>query len=371
MNRVRICVAAPGPVGLTETFIRAHAERLPHDVVLIHGPGLDFSHDGQKLRHLHNCRDSGARDSLINVLPRFAEFRLRRRFFPTPSDVDVAARFLVREKIAVVLAEYGTTGAFIAPSCQDAKIPLIVHFHGFDASRHSTLEEFKESYQRMFSVASKVIAVSQAMGNKLVALGCPADKLLINPYGPDPSFFEVKPNYAANDVLAVGRLTEKKAPHLLLLAFQGVLREFPNLRLCVIGDGEMRGVCEDLAAGLGIKGSVRFEGAVCPATVRERMAASFLFVQHSVTARDGDSEGTPVAVLEAGAAGLPVVSTRHAGIPEVVIPGETGFLVEERDVAGMMAAIAALRRTDRLRKKWGWPPGVTLRITSQWSVIWG
>jgi len=64
------------------------------------------------------------------------------------------------------------------------------------------------------------------------------------------------------------------------------------------------------------------------------------FLQHSIRASDGDSEGTPVAILEAQASGLPVIATRHAGIPDVVIEGRTGFLVDEGDVKRMAEGIA-------------------------------
>ncbi len=74
------------------------------------------------------------------------------------------------------------------------------------------------------------------------------------------------------------------------------------------------------------------------------MRGARCFVQHSVTDSTGDSEGTPVAVLEAGAMGLPVVATRHAGIPDVVIEGETGLLVDERDAVGMAAHMISLAR---------------------------
>jgi glycosyltransferase involved in cell wall biosynthesis len=76
--------------------------------------------------------------------------------------------------------------------------------------------------------------------------------------------------------------------------------------------------------------------------VQAQMAEALAFVQHSVTAPNGDMEGTPVAVLEAGAAGLPVIATRHAGIPDVVIEGETGLLVDEHDVEGMAAMMIRL-----------------------------
>jgi glycosyltransferase involved in cell wall biosynthesis len=86
---------------------------------------------------------------------------------------------------------------------------------------------------------------------------------------------------------------------------------------------------------LGIEKSVTFLGAQPHQVVMSEMQLGRCFVQHSVVASDGDSEGTPVAILEAGASGLPVISTHHAGIPDVVVQGETGLLVEEYDVDAM------------------------------------
>ena len=104
----------------------------------------------------------------------------------------------------------------------------------------------------------------------------------------------------------------------------------------MIDEGLLRDVCMDLAMTLNIEDAVTFLGAQPPTVVRQEMRQARCFVQHSVTAEsNGDSEGTPVGILEAGASGLPVVSTRHAGILDVVIDEETGLLVDERDVAGM------------------------------------
>lgn len=83
------------------------------------------------------------------------------------------------------------------------------------------------------------------------------------------------------------------------------------------------------------------------------MKNSIAFVQHSIQAIDGDSEGTPTAIIEASAASLPVISTKHAGIPEVVIDGETGLLVEEHDVAGMAEAMSTLLENKTLARKMG------------------
>jgi glycosyltransferase involved in cell wall biosynthesis len=98
---------------------------------------------------------------------------------------------------------------------------------------------------------------------------------------------------------------------------------------------------------------VRFVGVLCPAEIAALMSQVRGFVQHSLVAPDGDSEGSPVAVMEAQLSGLPVVATRHAGIPEVVIDGTTGLLVEEGDVPGMAEAMAQLVRDPQIAGKLG------------------
>jgi glycosyltransferase involved in cell wall biosynthesis len=83
------------------------------------------------------------------------------------------------------------------------------------------------------------------------------------------------------------------------------------------------------------------------------MNNSIAFVQHSIIANDGDSEGTPVSVLEAQASSLPVIATIHGGIPDVVINGKTGILVKEMDIEGMAAAMIELINNKELAKQMG------------------
>ena len=170
----------------------------------------------------------------------------------------------------------------------------------------------------------------------MLQLGCPREKLVYNPCGVDCQRFEGADPASANPhFVAVGRMVEKKAPHLTIASFARVVKECPQARLRLIGDGLLLGVCRDLTAALGIEHAVTFLGAQPHDIVEREMRQARALVQHSVTASNGDSEGTPVAVLEAGAIGLPVVSTRHAGIPDVVAEGVTGLLVDERDVGEM------------------------------------
>jgi glycosyltransferase involved in cell wall biosynthesis len=119
-----------------------------------------------------------------------------------------------------------------------------------------------------------------------------------------------------------------------------VQQTYPDCLLTVIGDGPLRGSLESHARKLGV--TCRFLGAQPPAIVREHLLATRIFCAPSVTAEDGDSEGLGMVFAEAQAMGIPVVSSLHGGIPEVVANGRTGLLVNERDHEALAAAIASL-----------------------------
>jgi glycosyltransferase involved in cell wall biosynthesis len=239
-------------------------------------------------------------------------------------------------------------------ACRRLAIPLIVHFHGYDASEHRVLKEHAETYPILFAEAAAIIAVSRTMQRKLVSLGAPPEKVNYNPYGVDcERFGGASPARAAPVFLAVGRFVEKKAPQITLTAFAQVWKLDSSVRLRMIGDGPLLDECRALAKELAIEDAVKFLGTQAPYVVQQEMRQARCFVQHSVEASNGDCEGTPVGILEAGASGLPVISTQHAGIPDVVIEGETGFLVAEKDVDGMAARMIDIVKSPQLAELLG------------------
>jgi colanic acid/amylovoran biosynthesis glycosyltransferase len=121
-----------------------------------------------------------------------------------------------------------------------------------------------------------------------------------------------------------------------------LLSEGYRLRYEIVGDGPLKGALTKLVHELGAEKSITFTGAKDSSYVRQRMDESDLFVLASVTAADGDTEGAPVSLLEAQACGMPVVSTRHAGIPEIVADGMSGLLVQERNVTALAGALRRL-----------------------------
>jgi colanic acid/amylovoran biosynthesis glycosyltransferase len=330
LEQCTVCIVQPDFGVLSETFIRAHAERLPAAVTVVHGYPPQI--EGRPL-----ATPSVIRRTVLRAWRRTVRMPLGRRITAEMT----AVLSLLRP--TVVLAEYGPTGVQVREACGNLGIPLVVHFHGYDASRADVLRCYQAGYAALFQDAAAIVVPSANMAARLVALGADPQKVRCNRYGVDCRLFQGQRSSRSEPCfLAVGRFVDKKAPQLTILAFANVSREVPAARLRMIGDGPLLESCRVLVERLGLQQAVRFLGAQTPAIVRQEMQRARVFVQHSVRASSGDSEGLPNTILEAGAAGLPVVATRHAGIPEIVIDNQTGILVDEHDVAGMSAAMTSL-----------------------------
>src|ERR1051325_3728618 len=171
----------------------------------------------------------------------------------------------------------------------------------------------------MFRYAAAIIGVSKHMMGQLQSLGAPRDKLFCNPYGVDVAKFkQANLDSAVPQVIAVGRFVEKKAPYLTILAFKKVLKRIPEARLVMLGTGPLQEVCRQMIKAFHLEHAVELGGVADRDRVAALMQQSRVFVQHSLVPASADAEGVPNAILEAGACGLPVVSTRHGGIVDVV-----------------------------------------------------
>ncbi|HMO34114.1 MAG TPA: glycosyltransferase [Lacibacter sp.] len=312
-----------------ESFIKAHKEMLDGNVHFLYGSTLPlFSEKRGSL-----ARYPGLSERFLIALGcRKAESPL----------ISGLRHYLQSEGIDIVLAEYGTTGAQVFPVCRALGIPLVVHFHGYDISKKEVLEYHRTLYPELFSYASGIIAVSEDMREDLLAAGAPSEKVSVTPCGPNDKFFQLQPDYTSNTILAVGRMVDKKAPYYTILAFRELLQDFPSLQLRMIGSGYLEYAMRNLVQALCLQDNVHIQGWVQHDEIEQNYQNAFCFVQHSIVAGDGDCEGTPVGVLEASAAGLPVVSTRHKGIKDVVREGVTGILVDEHDVQSMTKALKKL-----------------------------
>jgi glycosyltransferase involved in cell wall biosynthesis len=234
-------------------------------------------------------------------------------------------------------------------------IPLLVTFHGYDASRLLREAGYCRSLRRLFRHAH-VITVSELMRRRLLEHGARPERTRVHYIGVPVEDFAFVARRSPAEKLAAGEsvrflqvsnFVEKKGHRYTLEAFREVVARHPGCQLTLAGDGPLRAEMQELAAKLGLCGCVAFPGRVSKETAIPLMSEADVFLHHSVTGDDGDEEGIPTVVMEAMATGLIVVSTRHAGIPEIVQEGRTGFLVPERDVAAYVDAIdGVLTRSD-------------------------
>lgn len=225
--------------------------------------------------------------------------------------------------------------------------PLLSVFHGRDAS-HAVRKHGRGYYDPVFAHSELVLPVSAYFARRLRELGCPEDKLVVHHMGVDLSRFELRERRLGGagtvKLLSVCRLVEKKGMEYALQAAARVRDAGVSFEWQIIGEGPELAKLRGLVHQLGLESRVQLSGVASHETVREALAAAHVFVAPSVTAMDGDEEGVPVAIMEAAAAGLPIVSTLHSGIPELVRHEESGLLSPERDVEALAANLITLMR---------------------------
>ena len=356
-TKKNICVIHPTKFAYSETFIHNHIRYLPANVHAVHG--------GLMSGEMMVSMDSGSDQLLVPPFYRRAE-KLMNIFLRLGKHLDASAshdsskklspvsigflsKYFIKHKIHAVLAEYGTTGSAIMEACQKARVPLIVHFHGYDAHLKNLTDAYGRLYRKMFGQAAAIVAVSRKMEKQLIKLGAPPEKIHYNVYGIETDKFKATdPGKNPPHFLAVGRFVDKKAPHLTILAFKELINHFPSARLVMVGDGPLLETCIHLSKALNLSNSIEFTGPLKHDKVAMLMQRSRAFVQHSVTPGSGDSEGTPVSLMEACASGLPVISTRHAGIKDIIIENKFGFLVDEFDIQQMTKHMIALSQQPEL-----------------------
>ena len=210
---------------------------------------------------------------------------------------------------------------------------FITTFHGYDMSTF-ILNHGKDIYKNLFSKGDLFMPISEYGKEKLVKMGCEEGKIILHRMGinlDDFKFREGKPAEIIK-ILSVGRLVEKKGHEYAIKAIAKIISKHKNIIYQIAGDGALGDKLESLVSERGLDDCVKFLGIVKHDEVFKLYQEAHIVILPSVTADNSDQEGIPVVLMEAQAVGLPVISTFHSGIPEVVVDGQSGFLVPERNV---------------------------------------
>lgn len=248
----------------------------------------------------------------------------------------------------VIHCQFGTLGplALLLRQIGAASGKLFVSFRGYDATKH--MQRHPGVFDTLFRGADLILPVSRSLAEQLIAAGCHPEKITVLHSGVDHGKLEYSERLLTEGqpikVLTIARLVEKKGVAYAIRAVARLLESGVNMNYHIVGDGVLRGELESMVHDLGVSDHIRFLGLRDSAEITQLLKDSHILVAPSITAKDGDQEGIPNCLKEAMASGLPVVSTMHSGIPELVEHGVSGYLAPERDVDALADHIGYLGR---------------------------
>ncbi len=336
----------------TETFIYSQLAHLPPEKAVVLT---------RELQHLD--RFPGANVRAFDQEPktfskRWSDMNYRALKRMTNYERQFYSRELSTLEPDLLHAHFAVDAAYFAAVWEHLHQPLVVSCYGYDVS------SFPNRYggwghQYLYPVwrsAALVLAMSNDMREDLTSLGCPDEKIRVHYYGIDLDRFQYvkrEQRDAPIRILFVGALTERKGVKDVLDAFAQITKECPNLELRFVGSGPLSEKLEQQARACGLENKVSFAGFVRHEDLPAELSRAEIFCHPSRTLKSGDKEGIPGTIIEAMATGLPVVTTKHAGIPEMVRDGVDGFVVAERDVAAIAQALLTCIRRPELRALMG------------------
>jgi colanic acid/amylovoran biosynthesis glycosyltransferase len=231
------------------------------------------------------------------------------------------------------------------------KQKVICQFHGYDASKLlgigsyvAFIKKYNKYEQILFCFVSHSLKhnIEKAIHGRVYhseILRCGIDTSLFykEVKGQIPKIIESQ----QVKFLQISSLTEKKGHVFTLKALSIFKINYPFLKFTytICGDGPLLNEIKLLILDLNLNENVILVGKVTPAEAKRYLLESNVFLHHSITSKDGDQEGIPNAIMEAMSMGIPVVSTIHSGIPELVTDDLNGLLVSEKDISAYVASL--------------------------------
>lgn len=250
---------------------------------------------------------------------------------------------LAEEKPALIHAHFGKAAAYALPLARAMNLPLVVTYHGGDATKHAnTRNSFTRVYNRrratLWREAALILPVSDFIKGELAKAGCPASKMTVHYNGVDPARFA--PGEKSKLILFAGRWVEKKGVDTLAAALAQLGQKLDGWRVRMVGDGPLKAELAVKLQAIGV--NIELPGWIPATDMPKHFAEAMIHCVPSRRAVTGDAEGLPMVCIEAMLSGCAVAATRHAGIPECVKDGQTGLLSPEGDAASLAASLEKL-----------------------------
>ena len=251
----------------------------------------------------------------------------------------------------VFIAHFGPAGVTAAKLRELGVIrgKIATIFHGIDISSREVLNHYTPEYQQLFRRGDLMLPISDLWAGRLQKMGCPREKIAVSRMGVDMTRFSPRPVKAPAtplEIISVARLTEKKGLHVAIEACRQLKEQGVAFRYRILGIGPWERRLRTLIEQYQLEDVVEMPGFKPSHEVKAMLDNADVFLLPSVTGADGDMEGIPVALMEAMAVGIPVVSTLHSGIPELVEADKSGWLVPENDARALAQRLAAFSQLD-------------------------
>ncbi|MED0631610.1 colanic acid biosynthesis glycosyltransferase WcaL [Escherichia marmotae] len=251
----------------------------------------------------------------------------------------------------VFIAHFGPAGVTAAKLRELGVIrgKIATIFHGIDISSREVLNHYTSEYQQLFRRGDLMLPISDLWAGRLQKMGCPREKIAVSRMGVDMTRFSPRPVKAPAtplEIISVARLTEKKGLHVAIEACRQLKEQGVAFRYRILGIGPWERRLRTLIEQYQLEDMVEMPGFKPSHEVKAMLDDADVFLLPSVTGADGDMEGIPVALMEAMAVGIPVVSTLHSGIPELVEADKSGWLVPENDARALAQRLAAFSQLD-------------------------
>lgn len=346
----------------SETFIYNYISSLKEFYALCYG-----------WKYLNSEQFPLSQDQLIrpSVHDSVIDRILYRSFLKLTGRNFLPARLLDKMPFCLVHAHFGPQGYYALRLKKRFQVPLVTTFYGYDVSQLAKSSLWRERYTWLFDKGDMFLVEGKHMRKCLVALGCPEEKIQIQRIAIPLEKIVFRPRLAKNGakvkLIFAGRFYEKKGLLDTLKALKIVYESFKQFQFDIIGDGPLKARIQKFIEQNNMKDYVIIHGFLTYAQYLQKMSEADIFIHPSITAKNGDTEGgAPTVILEAQAMGMPIVSTYHADIPNIVEPGQSALLSPEGDYEDIACNVLELLRN---QQKWAAMGKVGRNFVEHWHDV--